>query len=160
MKEDEETVPYRSVFPKKDYEFPITRNDVLEEVAKEFDKIVKIGRTHLQDATPVRLGQEFGGYARQIELGIQRVKRAQEALSEVALGGTAVGTGLNAHPQFGKLVADETLYRGLNDILAGAQKSRLTRWFVRRSQKAGIQDRLKAASSPTPAVVPQAAPSR
>ncbi|MFI5247068.1 MAG: lyase family protein, partial [Nitrospirales bacterium] len=68
--------------------------------AKEFDRIVKIGRTHLQDATPVRLGQEFGGYARQIELGIQRVKRSQEALSEVALGGTAVGTGLNCHPKF------------------------------------------------------------
>ena len=72
----------------------------LDRKAKEFDKIVKIGRTHLQDATPVRLGQEFGGYARQIELGIQRVKRAQEALSEVALGGTAVGTGLNCHPKF------------------------------------------------------------
>ena len=68
--------------------------------AREFDRIVKIGRTHLQDATPVRLGQEFGGYARQIELGIQRVKQAQAALSEVALGGTAVGTGLNCHPQF------------------------------------------------------------
>ena len=68
--------------------------------AKEFDRIVKIGRTHLQDATPVRLGQEFGGYARQIELGIQRVERAREALSEVALGGTAVGTGLNCHPKF------------------------------------------------------------
>jgi fumarate hydratase class II len=68
--------------------------------AKEFDKIVKIGRTHLQDATPVRLGQEFGGYARQIELGIQRVTHAQDALSEVALGGTAVGTGLNCHPKF------------------------------------------------------------
>ncbi len=72
--------------------------------AKEFDKIVKIGRTHLQDATPVRLGQEFGGYARQIELGIRRVKRAQEALSEVALGGTAVGTGLNCHPDFSTMV--------------------------------------------------------
>ena len=68
--------------------------------ATAFDQIVKIGRTHLQDATPVRLGQEFGGYARQIERGIQRVKRAQAALSEVALGGTAVGTGLNCHPQF------------------------------------------------------------
>ena len=68
--------------------------------AKEFDKIVKIGRTHLQDATPVRLGQEFGGYARQLELGIQRVQGAQRALAEVALGGTAVGTGLNAHPRF------------------------------------------------------------
>jgi len=76
----------------------------LKRKAKEFDQIVKIGRTHLQDATPVRLGQEFGGYARQIELGIQRVKQAQAALSEVALGGTAVGTGLNCHPQFSKKV--------------------------------------------------------
>ncbi len=72
----------------------------LDRKAREFDKIVKIGRTHLQDATPVRLGQEFGGYARQIELGIARMKRAQEILSEVALGGTAVGTGLNCHPKF------------------------------------------------------------
>ncbi len=72
----------------------------LDRKAREFDKIVKIGRTHLQDATPVRLGQEFGGYARQIELGVQRAKRAQEALREVALGGTAVGTGLNCHPEF------------------------------------------------------------
>ena len=68
--------------------------------AKAFDRIVKIGRTHLQDATPVRLGQEFGGYARQIALGIHRVTQAQAALSEVALGGTAVGTGLNCHPKF------------------------------------------------------------
>ncbi|HVG01733.1 MAG TPA: class II fumarate hydratase, partial [Nitrospira sp.] len=74
--------------------------------AREFDKIVKIGRTHLQDATPVRLGQEFSGYARQIELGMARMKRAQAALSEVALGGTAVGTGLNCHPKFaGKVMA-------------------------------------------------------
>ncbi|MCP9456052.1 MAG: class II fumarate hydratase [Nitrospira sp.] len=75
-------------------------HQALRKKAVEFDKVVKIGRTHLQDATPVRLGQEFGGYARQIELGIERVKRAQEALSEVALGGTAVGTGLNCHPEF------------------------------------------------------------
>ncbi|HEU4685939.1 MAG TPA: class II fumarate hydratase [Nitrospira sp.] len=72
----------------------------LERKAREFDKIVKIGRTHLQDATPIRLGQEFNGYARQIELGMARMRRAQEALSEVALGGTAVGTGLNCHPRF------------------------------------------------------------
>lgn len=68
--------------------------------AREFDKIVKIGRTHLQDATPVRLGQEFSGYARQVELAVQRAGKAQDALSEVALGGTAVGTGLNCHPKF------------------------------------------------------------
>jgi len=72
--------------------------------AREFDKVVKIGRTHLQDATPVRLGQEFSGYTRQMELGLGRIRQAQAALSEVALGGTAVGTGLNAHPQFASRV--------------------------------------------------------
>ncbi len=80
--------------------------------AKEFDDVVKIGRTHLQDATPVRLGQEFSGYARQIELGIQRVERVRTSLGELALGGTAVGTGLNTHPEFAKhviaLLARET----------------------------------------------------
>ena len=74
--------------------------------AHEFDRIVKIGRTHLQDATPIRLGQEFSGYARQIELGLERARHAQRVLSEVALGGTAVGTGLNAHPDFaGRVLA-------------------------------------------------------
>ncbi|MFQ5960061.1 MAG: class II fumarate hydratase [Candidatus Methylomirabilales bacterium] len=68
--------------------------------AKEFDHVVKIGRTHLQDATPVRLGQEFAGYARQIELDVARVKQIRSALAELALGGTAVGTGINAHPEF------------------------------------------------------------
>ncbi len=72
--------------------------------ARAFNKIVKIGRTHLQDATPVRLGQEFSGYARQIELALVRAKRAQDALKEVALGGTAVGTGLNTHPEFARKV--------------------------------------------------------
>ena len=79
-------------------------HQALSRKAKEFDKIVKIGRTHLQDATPVRLGQEFGGYARQIQLGIGRMKHAQDVLSEVALGGTAVGTGLNCHPRFSRKV--------------------------------------------------------
>ena len=68
--------------------------------SEEFDSVVKIGRTHLQDATPVRLGQEFGGYARQVELGIERLKRVRPSLEEVALGGTAVGTGINTHPEF------------------------------------------------------------
>ncbi len=68
--------------------------------ARRFDSIVKIGRTHLNDATPIRLGQEFGGYARQIELSIARIKSAAGGLEELPLGGTAVGTGINAHPEF------------------------------------------------------------
>jgi len=72
----------------------------LEAKAVEFDDVVKIGRTHLMDATPVRLSQEFRGYARQIELGIERLEQAGESLAELALGGTAVGTGLNCPPEF------------------------------------------------------------
>ena len=78
----------------------------LEEKSREFDDVVKTGRTHLQDATPIRLGQEFKGYAGQIERGIERVKKAQEDLSEVALGGTAVGTGVNTHPEFASKVCE------------------------------------------------------
>ena len=70
--------------------------------AREFDSIVKIGRTHLQDATPVRLGQEFGGYARQVELGIRRLEKLGDTLGELPLGGTAVGTGINTDPRFPK----------------------------------------------------------
>lgn len=76
---------------------------VLAQKARDFDDIIKIGRTHLQDATPVRLGQEFGGYAAQVEYGIVRAERAIAILSELPLGGTAVGSGLNAHPDFAKL---------------------------------------------------------
>ncbi len=76
----------------------------LEQKAAEFMPIVKTGRTHLQDATPIRLGQEFQGYAGQIERGIARVQHAQQELSEVALGGTAVGTGVNTHPEFARRV--------------------------------------------------------
>ncbi len=72
----------------------------LEAKAKEFMPVVKTGRTHLQDATPVLLGQEFLGYAGQIERGIERVRKGANGLSEVALGGTAVGTGVNTHPEF------------------------------------------------------------
>ncbi len=74
----------------------------LRRKAREFDRIVKIGRTHLQDATPVRLGQEFGGYARQIELGIVRLGNVRDSLGELPLGGTAVGTGINTDPRFPK----------------------------------------------------------
>lgn len=72
--------------------------------SREFDRIVKIGRTHLMDATPIRLGQEFGGYARQIELAIQRIETTRTSLSELPLGGTAVGTGINTHPKFAQRV--------------------------------------------------------
>src|SRR5918993_1068357 len=74
--------------------------------ANEVDSVVKTGRTHLQDATPIRLGQEFHGYAGQIERGIQRVDKAVEDLAEVALGGTAVGTGVNTHPDFASRVCE------------------------------------------------------
>jgi fumarate hydratase class II len=79
----------------------------LEEKSREFDHVVKTGRTHLQDATPIRLGQEFTGYSGQIERGIQRVKKAREDLTEVALGGTAVGTGVNTHPEFASKVCEK-----------------------------------------------------
>jgi fumarate hydratase class II len=72
--------------------------------AREFDDIVTIARTHLQDATPIRLGQVFGGYFRQVALVISELERAMEGLCELPLGGTAVGTGLNTHPEFAQRV--------------------------------------------------------
>jgi len=89
----------------------------LESKAVQFDDVIKIGRTHLQDATPVRLGQELGGYARQARLGMERANRAIEALRELPLGGTAVGTGINSHPDFARqaiaIIARET---GINFV--------------------------------------------
>ena len=78
----------------------------LDAHARDWDRIVKIGRTHLQDATPIRLGQEFSGYAEQMKKAEQRAMLALEALSELPIGGTAVGTGINTHPDFGRMVAD------------------------------------------------------
>ena len=74
--------------------------EALGEKAAAFDDIVKIGRTHLQDATPIRLGQVFSGYARQVSLAIRRLEGGLEGLMELPLGGTAVGTGINTHPAF------------------------------------------------------------
>jgi len=74
--------------------------DSLQAKASDFDDVIKSGRTHLMDATPVRLGQEFGGYASQLAHGIRRVRAASEELAELALGGTAVGTGTNQLPEF------------------------------------------------------------
>jgi fumarate hydratase class II len=81
-------------------------HQVLADKAKEWDRIIKIGRTHLADATPLRLGQEVGGFARQIELSVERAKRAIVAVLELPAGGTAVGSGINTHPEFGRRVAE------------------------------------------------------
>ena len=74
--------------------------EALVEKARAFDHVVKSGRTHLMDATPVRLGQEFAGWARQVELGTARVRTGSLEMAELALGGTATGTGINTHPEF------------------------------------------------------------
>ncbi len=82
------------------------KND-LERKAAAWDHIVKIGRTHLQDATPIRLGQEFSGYAAQMAHAEERLHRVLHVIGELAIGGTAVGTGINTHPRFAGLVAAE-----------------------------------------------------
>ena len=86
--------------------------DALAAKAEAFDHVLKSGRTHLMDATPVRLGQQFGGYAHQLTKGIDRVRAASAELAELALGGTAVGTGINTHPEF----AAKTIARVSEDL--------------------------------------------
>ncbi|MFB6295370.1 MAG: class II fumarate hydratase [Halobacteriales archaeon] len=89
-----------------------TLREELEAKEAEFADVVKTGRTHLQDATPITLGQEFSGYRNQVEKGIERVEKTTDSLAELALGGTAVGTGLNTHPEFpgraAEYIAEET----------------------------------------------------
>lgn len=77
----------------------------LKSKSKEFDKIVKIGRTHLQDATPITLGQEFSGYVHMLRTGLNQIEDSIGYLCELAIGGTAVGTGINSHPQFSEFVS-------------------------------------------------------
>lgn len=79
--------------------------DTLAAKSNEFKDIVKVGRTHLQDATPITLGQEIGSWVAQIDFALEGVRHAEQGLYELAIGGTAVGTGLNAHPKFGDLAA-------------------------------------------------------
>ena len=87
----------------------------IDKKTDEFKDIIKIGRTHLQDATPITLGQEFSGYSKMIENSIQRIKNDLPFLLKLAQGGTAVGTGINTHKDFGKLVAHElSVITGLN----------------------------------------------
>ncbi len=87
--------------------------------AREFDRIIKSGRTHLQDATPIRLGQEFSGYAQCLENHIRRIERASVDLRSIGLGGSAVGTGINTHPKYRKKVA-QVLTRLTGEKLAPA----------------------------------------
>jgi fumarate hydratase, class II len=104
----------------------------LAEKAAAWDKIIKIGRTHLADATPLRLGQEFGGFARQLQLCIDRARRAVQAVVELPAGGTAVGSGINTHPEFGRRVAialaneaDVPFVEAVNHFEANAQRDGL-----------------------------------
>ncbi|MDP6466160.1 MAG: class II fumarate hydratase [Pirellulaceae bacterium] len=101
----------------------------LAQKAKDWDQVMKIGRTHLMDATPLRLGQEFGGFARQLELSVTRARQALETVLELPAGGTAVGTGINTHPEFGSRVAaalaDQTgipFIEAVNHFEANAQR--------------------------------------
>ena len=86
-------------------------SDALRGKADEFDDVVKSGRTHLQDAVPVRLGQEFGGYARAVERETDRIRRSLEGLRRLGIGGTATGTGLNAHPEYHRRMVAELASR-------------------------------------------------
>ena len=105
---------------------------VLAEKASAWDKIIKIGRTHLADATPLRLGQEFGGFARQLQLSVGRATQALQAVLELPVGGTAVGTGINTHPDFARhtcaALAQETgipFIEAVNHFEANAQRDGL-----------------------------------
>ncbi len=101
----------------------------LDKKSREFNKIFKIGRTHLQDATPITLGQEFGGYAEQVRKAALRIEKTFSGLRELAIGGTAVGTGINTHPRFAK-----ELCRDLNAAV-GEQFKEATNHFEAQSAK-------------------------
>ena len=81
-----------------------TMQDVFQKKAKEFDHVIKMGRTHLQDAVPIRLGQEFEAYSRVLSRDIKRINQSKQHLYEVNMGATAVGTGLNADPRYIEIV--------------------------------------------------------
>ena len=124
--------------------------DALQKKSKEFARIVKIGRTHTQDATPLTLGQEFSGYASQVESGIVRNRLALKQLYPLAQGGTAVGTGLNAHPRFAALFAKKVAaitrlpFVSAPQQVRGAGLARRLRVRARRAERARhrpVQDR-------------------
>jgi len=104
-----------------------TLKEALITKSREFDKIVKAGRTHLQDAVPIRLGQEFSGYAESVNKDLLRLQSASKSLLDLPIGGNALGTGINAHPRFKKCVIDEirkitgTDYKGSRNLFEGIQ---------------------------------------
>jgi len=106
----------------------------LEKKAEEFADVVKPGRTHLQDAVPITLGQEFSGYASMISHGIGRVERAERSLLELPIGGTAIGTGLNAHPDFARFVVDR-----INEITALEFAPSKNRFEALQSRDAAVE---------------------
>jgi len=106
----------------------------LEEKSREFSHVLKTGRTHLQDATPVTLGQEIGAWASQVTFGLQAVRHASEGLLDLAIGGTAVGTGLNAHPAFGGMVASR-----LSALTGHAFREAPDRFFALAAHDALVQ---------------------
>jgi len=106
--------------------------EVLKNQAEAWAEIIKIGRTHLMDATPLTLGQEFGSFARQIELSLERAQSARDAILELPVGGTAVGSGINTHPEFGErvstILADKSgvgFVEAVNHFEANAQRDGL-----------------------------------
>jgi len=100
----------------------VALRDTLRDRAAEFADVVKVGRTHLQDATPITMGQEIGGWVHQIDWALEQVRRTEDGLLDLAIGGTAVGTGLNAHPHFGTVTADELAARTDHDFRSAADK--------------------------------------
>jgi len=106
----------------------------LAEKASKWDSIVKIGRTHLQDATPIRLGQEVSGYAAMVDNGIKRLLNAQQLLSELAQGGTAVGTGINTHVEFGARFAKE-----LSSLTGVTFKEAINHYEAQAAQDASVE---------------------
>jgi fumarate hydratase class II len=112
---------------------------ILERRAAETHDVVKTGRTHLMDATPIRLGQAVGGWAAQVALARQRLEATLPRLAQLALGGTAVGTGLNAHPEFGASIAAG---RGIRSSRPPTTSPPRPRWTPPSSSAAG--------SKPTP----------
>jgi fumarate hydratase class II len=115
-----------------------TLRTTLAAKAAAFDDIVKIGRTHLQDATPLTLGQEISGWVAQLDHGLAHAREALPHLRELALGGTAVGTGLNAHPEFGTRVAASCPARPVSPSSRRRTSSRrslpTTRWSMRTAR--------------------------